>query len=200
MFWLLLLLFLNLHSVLELGSGAGIVGMLVSRLNHPHDPPSCVAMTDGDDRALDLLLENLQMEVNHCPDHSLVRATTLRWGEKEHFRKFDDWCCQMWPKQFSFEEKHVEFEVILAGDVLYKSELPPLFFQTVQKYLSSSPEAFMLLCHVPRSTVDQETVIQAAQTAGFDIESMSIELSDIPPECPMEDASRARIYKITRPS
>ena len=37
-----------MHRILELGSGTGLVGMLVSKLG----PPSCVALTDGDEQTM----------------------------------------------------------------------------------------------------------------------------------------------------
>jgi predicted nicotinamide N-methyase len=178
----LLLLLLLLCRILELGSGTGLVGILASKLG----PPACVALTDGDEQAMTLLEENLANPFN-AVDSSIAKSRFLCWGKDVH--TFTEWCQQSWPSD------HHTFDIIVAGDVMYKKELPMLFFQTVDNLLSQ--EGVLWLCHVPRSTVNHLVVMQAAEDGGFQIQAQdtsSMEVAD----CPDEDLNRAVVYRITR--
>jgi hypothetical protein len=128
------------------------------------------------------------------------------------------------------------------GDVLYKPDLPRIFFDTVRQLLlrrrqqkerldqpddddddsqqPSSSDAsgrsssnsgdgigILWLCHVPRSTVTHELVVQAAHQGGFTIKK-TISLDDnsvgsssklLGDTCPMEDVTRARVYRMVLP-
>jgi hypothetical protein len=200
-----------LDRILELGSGTGILGMTVSKFGHP----ACVVLTDGDEKAVSLLQDNLDDPFNSI-NSGKVKARLLRWGY-DQVTDFTDWCrkaydgnennnnnssaCAVWKEQDT-----VQMDCIVAGDVMYKSELPPLFFATVDALLASSSESTessstggtLWLCHVPRATVTHEVVMSAARDAGFAVET--IDLATIPPVegCPLEDSSRAKVYRITR--
>lgn len=170
------------HRVLELGSGTGLVGMVASKLGNP----TCVVLTDGDSVALNLLQQNLENPYNAI-DKNTTKATLLRWGS--HVDEFGKWCRQ------TFASDTNKFDVILAGDVMYKYELPKLFFETVHSLLSET--GTLLLCHVPRALVTHDVVRAAAQECGFDIEEF--DSSDIRVEnCPMHDRERAIVYKVLR--
>jgi hypothetical protein len=207
----------NLDRILELGSGTGILGMTVSKLG---GHPTCVVLTDGDEKAVSLLRDNLADPFNSI-DSDKVKPRLLRWGY-DHVTEFTDWCrqafngkdnnnsssaCALRKEQVWKEEDTVKMDCIIAGDVMYKSELPSLFFATVDALLvskgdseSSSPTGggTLWLCHVPRATVTHEVVILAARDAGFAVET--VDLTTIPPVegCPLEDSSRAKVYRITR--
>ncbi|CAN0045515.1 unnamed protein product [Ectocarpus fasciculatus] len=67
-------------SVLELGAGTGIVGMLAAKLG-----AQTLILTDGDDKCVAMAQKNIQE--NEVPfDQALV--TALRWGEEESTTKF----------------------------------------------------------------------------------------------------------------
>ncbi|CAN0118488.1 unnamed protein product [Ectocarpus sp. 12 AP-2014] len=67
-------------SVLELGAGTGIVGMLAAKLG-----AQTLVLTDGDDKCVAMAQKNIQD--NDVPfDQALV--TALRWGEEESTTKF----------------------------------------------------------------------------------------------------------------
>jgi hypothetical protein len=87
----------------------------------------------------------------------------------------------------------------------YKEELPALFFESVGRLLA--PGGQLLLCHVPRANVTHEVVVSAAERQGFAVERVDKftwgeeggEGEDtLPDGCPMEDAARARIYRVMR--
>lgn len=166
--------------ILELGSGTGLVGMVVSKLGRPQS----VVLTDGDPEAMDLLQQNLNNPHNQI-DAGLVRAELLRWGETASSSQ----------PSLSPEER---FDFILAGDVMYKKELPSLFFQTVHERLTHN--GTLWLCHVPRSSVTQQVVLDAAENSGFQIQKCN------PPQIPPavqeaivgDDLERACLYRITQ--
>lgn len=252
--------------ILELGTGTGLVGMLVSKLMTdgggvhdvvddddeagssttattpvPTTSNSIMVLTDGDEEAMRLLQQNLADPYNKI-DSGRVKATFLRWNEQ--LDEFDDWCRRSSvggssttsttaDAAASTAKSHrsddldddtattadVEFDIILAGDVMYKQELPMLFFQTVQRYLNKKGGA-LWLCHVPRATVTHQVVIDAAAVAGFSmvpiLTGASLVFEDHPgiakqdddwldteqrhtiQDCPREDLDRAVVYQITR--
>lgn len=171
--------------ILELGSGTGLVGMLASKLG----PPACVALTDGDDQAMALLAENVQNPFN-CIDSSVAKSKFLWWSEE--IAAFREWCQQSWPIEFA---DNVTFDIIVAGDVMYKTNLPKIFFETVDTLLSET--GVLWLCHVPRSTVTHSVVVQAAKDCGFQVQSHMTETMDVA-DCPKGDIVRAVIYRVTR--
>ena len=154
--------------------------------------PTCLALTDGDDKAVELLVENLKSNQLVDDESSNVQATNMIW-QQERSNEFDDWCILNWGCVWSNPDEKVVFDVIIAGDVLYKQELPVLFFATAKTYLCST--GTMFLCHVPRANVTHELVIEAAKQAGFVIEPVDTERFQIQ-GCPMDDLTRARIYRL----
>ena len=182
--------------ILELGSGTGLVGITVSKLLDDADHKSLVVLTDGDEEAMHLLNRNLSDPFNNI-NSNRVKATLLRWNEQ--FEIFDHWCLQQIPADLNYDGDHssnVDFDIILAGDVMYKKELPQLFFETAKRYMTI-PDGVLWLCHVPRATVSHQTVISAAQAAGLSI--VAVDTDDLVIEnCPLEDLSRAVVYKISR--
>ena len=113
--------------VLELGRGTGLLGMLASHLN-----AKMVALTDGDPIAVHNLQQNLSNSVNSI-DTSNVKACALLWGEQPIRERegndddqlndsdFECWCRQNFFESWKRDEE-VKFDVILAGDVMYKTD------------------------------------------------------------------------------
>jgi hypothetical protein len=116
-------------------------------------------------------------------------------------------------------------EQTTTGDVLYKPELPRIFFDTVRQLLlrrrqdqqndndsgTSGSDGILWLCHVPRSTVTHELVLQAAHQAGFAVErTISLDSLNqtttttttgniktlLGSSCPLEDMARARVHRM----
>ena len=212
--------------ILELGSGTGILGMALHKLV---PDASVVALTDGDSQALDLLQRNLEEPTNHM-DPRRVKAKLLQWGVDHHpgldttnrsinhndddddddddaetsdntLKSFQQWARASWPHVFASDPRH--FDWIVAGDVLYKAQLPQLFFETVRALLRPGTGT-LLLCHVPRAAVTQAVVQEAAHSAGMDVVSSyepnhHTRIMDVAAHhCPIEDVSRACIYRMQR--
>lgn len=196
-----------------MGSGTGILGMTVHKLL----PHAIVVLTDGDAEALDLLRRNLDEPSNHI-NSDQVKARLLRWGVGGNndddgteanrieggISSFGLWCEQSWPNDFAANATC--FDSIVAGDVLYKLELPALFFETVYKLLNPAGGT-LLLCHIPRAAVSQDIVHAAALSAGFhvvqvwtaqDLQQRHTQTEHeewiVGEHCPVEDFSRVCIY------
>ena len=148
-------------------------------------------MTDGDVDALKLLHENIKN--NNIPS-CITDATKLYWGNEEGYTTFNNWGTKKWTTLW--EENNCIFDIIIAGDVMYKSELPLLFFQTVKRFLS--PTGCLFLCHVPRATVTHDIIIDTATSEGFCLDTVFVtDLENIERnDCPLDDFQRAVLYRI----
>ena len=183
--------------ILELGSGTGILGMAISKICSKYLPAALV-LTDGDETAVDLLKANLANPVNRI--NASVRATQLLWGviDRNSIRcpEFFDWCRANF-SGWSNDGTTVVFDAIFAGDVLYKAELPKLFFETAFALLSKNDGSSLWLCHIPRHGVSHEMVVEAAMKSGFSIGN-PIDMSFVSAVrgCPVEDIQRAIIHRM----
>jgi Lysine methyltransferase len=181
--------------ILELGSGTGVLGMAVSKMCHSLYPPACVVLTDGDATAIDLLRSSLLDPANQI-DSSIVQAALLKWGtgsDGNAESSFVQWChsgFNVW-----HETDDVVFDCIMAGDVLYKSNLPTIFFATARALLFKSRRSCLWLCHIPRHGVTQEQVVQVAESTGFAVEVVDPPINSVR-GCPLDDLSRAVLYRM----
>ncbi|XP_002961392.2 protein-lysine methyltransferase METTL21C [Selaginella moellendorffii] len=123
-------------SVLELGSGPGLVGLVAARLGAAR-----VLLTDLP-QAIPNLAYNAQR--NFPGDGgAVIEARTLRWGVEEDVAQLaQDW----------------SFDLIVASDVVYYDYLFQPLLQTLKWLLSSSPPQErppkVLLAHIRRWTKD----------------------------------------------
>jgi len=197
------------RKILELGCGVGVVSVTAARLagRAGVEGGPVVACTDGDKKTVGLMTKNLAL------NGVSAMAGQLLWGDADP--SFDGLCRSTWPAAFGANAVPA-FDFILAGDVLYKSHLPALFFETVRRYLA--PGGMLALCHVPRNGVEHDMVVRAISEAGLEMKEgdaagkygglfagHGVEKSggcfsgtELPEECPIEDAVRARIYIVRR--
>ncbi|KAG7393046.1 hypothetical protein PHYBOEH_006208 [Phytophthora boehmeriae] len=171
--------------VLELGAGTGICSIVASKLG----ANKCLA-TDGDEEVVELLQKNVK--VNGA--ESVVTARSLFWGDEPSAQTL----------LTEFPGAFTDVDIVLAGDVLYKSELLPLLFATVARVLKvkGGGRAFVL-CHIPRADVTHDLVQKQIVDSGLQFEEVELPAEDIADaaaeleECPEEDVKRARLYYIT---
>lgn len=180
--------------MLELGSGTGILGLAIGRISRP----ACAILSDGDPKAVDLLHQNLRTN-QESAEFTKFRAIHLLWGSEESQAAFVQNCklctTDVWD---SSESESVRFDCIVAGDVLYKQELPKLFFATARSLLSET--GTLWLCHIPRANVTHEVVVTAATAAGWQVTQVSTDGMRIGHGCPLDDVQRARIYQLSLPT
>lgn len=195
-----------------MGCGTGILGMTISKVLIQRccvlQQHAIVVLTDGDERAMALVQKNIENPDNQI-DTTVVGCHLLKWGSdyRDHFghnyNAFETWCRNrsgwkhLWEEKKSSQEPiRFQFDCIVAGDVLYKKELPQLFFQKAHALLAKENEGVLWLCHIPRAGVTHEIVIAEANRAGFQVEQVSF--NKVRTESfPAEDISCARIYHMT---
>ncbi|GMI05381.1 hypothetical protein TrLO_g7656 [Triparma laevis f. longispina] len=177
--------------VLELGAGTGIVGLSLAKKN------ACklICFTDGDEEALMLLKENASMNKVDISANAVSGVPpAYLWGDDdERISALEEWSRNHWSDGWGVDDKF-GFDSILAGDVLYKEGLPELFFGSVNRLLTMN--GVLMLCHVPRAEVTHERVEAAATAANLDFEE--VPPLSLPKTAKMEDAVRAKIYRITK--
>ena len=97
------------------------------------------------------------------------------------------------------------FDVVLAGDVLYKRELVDPFLAAVDAALA--PHGTALLCHLPRAGVSHDVVAAAIAATGAlraDCRRVVLGAAELAAvatfgdDCTAEDAANARFYEIAR--
>ncbi|KEP53428.1 putative methyltransferase [Rhizoctonia solani 123E] len=109
--------------VLELGSGVGLLGLLVATLQQLARPAdvkqtSCIYMTDVDDDVLARCTSNVRLPCNMLADSPNVHVRALDWEDSVNV----DRQMFMWSLL-----KEIDADVILAADVVYDlSIIPPL--------------------------------------------------------------------------
>eukprot|EP00123_Amoebidium_parasiticum_P001561 comp12680_c0_seq1/m.7772 comp12680_c0_seq1/g.7772 ORF comp12680_c0_seq1/g.7772 comp12680_c0_seq1/m.7772 type:complete len:250 (-) comp12680_c0_seq1:15-764(-) len=142
--------------VLELGSGAGVCGLLASTLCGARE----VVLTDYKDTVLDLLKTNTQQFPS--PPASPMQVQNLTWGEDVDI----------------FVSKYGRFEVLLGADVIYwPAAIVPLL-DTAQALLEPTADACFYLGYCDRAAATTCSLMSEAKTRGFDV-------TEIPTDDPM---------------
>ena len=173
-------------TVVELGAGTGVLGMLCKRLGAGR-----VLLTDNDARSLrhmrqDCARNNVEAEV-----------VALDWFSPNVGALLPP------PPGTAAAGTTVPPLLVVAGDVLYKQCLLEPFMATARAILAAQvegAEAQMLLCHVPRAGVQHEDVQAAACAAGLATAAVERQLwlrGSCLEYCPAEDTDRAVVYRVT---
>lgn len=197
--------------VIELGAGTGVAGMICAKLGAGH-----VCLTDHDQRSLD------HMQID-CADNNITATSVARfdWFNPD-YNLFTETMTMLAATQ-QVEAGSVSVRLV-AGDVIYKSQLIEPFFAVVKellvRYSSSSSSdrdkdcgngsaeytASLLLCHIPRAGVSHEVVQAEVARIGL---TLTVLHQGGGAACwtgglvtrysPEEDYSRAKLYLITLP-
>ncbi|KAH0712702.1 hypothetical protein KY290_008283 [Solanum tuberosum] len=125
-------------SVIELGSGVGITGVLCSRFCRG------VVMTDHNDEVLKILKKNIKLQ--ECSDDSMccteLKAEKLEWGRSDQLN------CIL--------QEHPEgFDLVLGADIYILQANVPLLFDTVELLLRDRDQkkCKFILAYVSRAKV-----------------------------------------------
>ncbi|KAL0586285.1 hypothetical protein ABG067_004134 [Albugo candida] len=144
--------FLKDKTVLELGAGVGLSGLVAS---HFADK---VYLTDGSEVVLDLLEKNVGISgrSNNCT------VSILRWGDHDSIQAFE-------------QQKSSGVDVLIGADVVcWPSYIQPLL-ETVKYFLlkSSAPFQSKFLCgFVCRAKSIEDSLFQQAQATGLAFEEV----------------------------
>lgn len=125
-------------TVLELGAGAGLVGLLSGKLN-----ASKVTITDSSEDSLELLRRNVEQ---NFPEDNRVTVASLDWHQRSPHRD--------------------EYNIIVASDVIYFHELVEPLFRTVLEHFQRKQGQF-LLCFSSKGKELNGYVLEVASMLGF---------------------------------
>mmetsp|Transcript_31336 Transcript_31336/g.86140 ORF Transcript_31336/g.86140 Transcript_31336/m.86140 type:complete len:217 (+) Transcript_31336:128-778(+) len=109
-------------SVLELGSGCGLVGLVVAHF------ADRVTLSDGDEAELPLLQRNVEL---YSPPGCQVRASLLDWGSDENQELFD---------------------VVIGQEVAYLPACVPLLAKAIKRCLHPEGHAYIGNKHYATNT------------------------------------------------
>lgn len=142
-------------SVLELGAGSGLAGLVAANLL---DDPSKVMLTDNNELVLDLLRRNV--DANFCHRTETPRCEHLSWGVEE---------------VDAFIGRHGTYDVILGADVVFWPSAVPLLIQTVHRLLTKQPTAKFFLSYINRSRYTTKLLQTVADKSGLQLERIELE-------------------------
>uniref|UniRef100_A0AAV1U385 Uncharacterized protein n=1 Tax=Peronospora matthiolae TaxID=2874970 RepID=A0AAV1U385_9STRA len=137
-------------SVIELGSGLGLIGILASYLTDQQ-----VVITDGDDDTIELLVANCQL--NKVEER--VQCRKLLWG-------------------VDLDHVNDKFDIVLGADVIYEQEHVVSLFETAKHLLkpgrcsvdgNCKAASEFLLAYTKRN-VSIDYVLETAKSFGFEWE------------------------------
>ncbi|KAM0811700.1 putative Methyltransferase-domain-containing protein [Seiridium cardinale] len=117
--------------VLELGAGTGFLGILCRK----HLDARQVTATDGDEKVVDEMRENL--ELNGLKEDDAIAARKLWWGKE----LLGDWqgC-----------EHGSGFDTVIGADIIYQKEATQALVEALRALLDLQPRARMLLSNALR--------------------------------------------------
>ncbi|XP_007015235.2 PREDICTED: protein N-lysine methyltransferase METTL21A isoform X1 [Theobroma cacao] len=139
-------------SMIELGSGVGITGMLCSRFCHQ------ILLTDHNDEVLKILRRNIELNTSSenpscC---AALEAEKLEWGNSDHINSI-------------LHKYPGGFDLILGADICFQQSSVPLLFDTVEQLLRNrgSGHCKFILAYVSRAKMMDSMVITEATRHGM---------------------------------
>jgi predicted nicotinamide N-methyase len=177
------------YSILELGAGLGVCGILTAKLIMAHQlssspsssstatatavPTTSICLTDGDTQALALLRENVKRNGCTRSTTATTTATTttvrqLLWG-RENAQQFATTpaiapCGKGQP---------LSYEIILASDIIYAPQVLVPLWETIQVLLAQGG-TFILAFAKRKVPVQVQDVLRTAKEYGFDYSSTNL--------------------------
>ena len=139
-------------TVLELGAGLGLCGILAGMLQ-----AKVVCMTDGDSESLKGMRDNVNRNISHESDIT-VMCRQLRWGINV--------------EEFKLHIGEVignggEFQIIMGSDIIYVESILDPLFSTVDQLLTMDASGLFILAYARRN-VKIDLVLSTAEKFGFD--------------------------------
>lgn len=139
-------------SVIELGSGVGITGMLCSRFCRQ------ILLTDHNEEVLKILRRNIELNVSSenpscC---AALEAEKLEWGNSDQINRI-------------LHKYPGGFELILGADICFQQSSVPLLFDTVEQLLKNRGlgHCKFILAYVSRAKMMDLMVISEATRHGM---------------------------------
>eukprot|EP00252_Welwitschia_mirabilis_P010010 TRINITY_DN23032_c0_g1_i1.p1 TRINITY_DN23032_c0_g1~~TRINITY_DN23032_c0_g1_i1.p1 ORF type:complete len:249 (+),score=47.44 TRINITY_DN23032_c0_g1_i1:81-827(+) len=143
--------FLSGKSVIELGSGVGVTGLLCSRFCKE------VVMTDCSEVVLKVLQRNINMLITSENTRTGIRAEKLEWGNEDQLMKI----LKLFPTGFDF---------VIGADICFQQSSIPLLFDTVTRLLQyNDKHCKFVLAYVSRAKSIDMTLVNEAKNHGLQI-------------------------------
>mmetsp|Transcript_13564 Transcript_13564/g.29459 ORF Transcript_13564/g.29459 Transcript_13564/m.29459 type:complete len:243 (+) Transcript_13564:162-890(+) len=136
-------------SVLELGAGVGLCGILAQKIG-----ASTVILTDGDTDTLSQMRSNVARNIDAKQKSRNITCQQLIWG-----RKLDEFYRQWAPNDRGFD-------VVMGSDIVYIEDMVEQLFETVSRLLSTESSSVFLLSFARRN-VSIDLVLSCAEKYGF---------------------------------
>jgi len=136
-------------SVIELGSGIGITGILCSRFCKR------VVLTDHNDEVLEIIKKNIESQSCSENAHAVLTAEKLEWGNSDHIS--------------SIIEKHPGgFDVVLGADICFQQSSISCLFDSVERIIrTQTGNCRFILAYVSRAKVMDGLVLKEAEKHGM---------------------------------
>ncbi|XP_020107670.1 protein N-lysine methyltransferase METTL21A [Ananas comosus] len=154
--------FLSLHaeilegrSVIELGSGVGITGILCSRLCRE------VVLTDHNEEVLEIIKKNIELQSSlGNPGSTGLKAEKLEWGNVDQISQI--------------LERHPRgFDLILGADICFQQSSVPPLFDTVEKLLrTQGSKCRFILAYISRAKNMDTVIVDEAVQRGMRIDEV----------------------------
>lgn len=139
-------------SIIELGSGIGITGILCSKFCHE------IVLTDHNDEVLDIIKKNMELvSLSSCENSAILSAEKLEWGNCNQIREII--------------EKHSSgFDLILGADICFQQSSVPLLFSTVAKLFEiQGGKCKFILAYVSRAKIMDTIVLNECAKHGMKV-------------------------------
>uniref|UniRef100_I1QCL1 Uncharacterized protein n=1 Tax=Oryza glaberrima TaxID=4538 RepID=I1QCL1_ORYGL len=153
------------HSIIELGSGVGITGILCSRFCKE------VVLTDHNDEVLEIIKKNIEMQSCSGNANAVLTAEKLEWGNYVHIS--------------NIIEKHPSgFDLILGADIYillsyfalaesFQQSSISCLFDTVERLLRiQASKCRFILAYVSRAKVMDVLVLKEAEKHGMHVKEV----------------------------
>ncbi|KAM7528581.1 hypothetical protein LguiB_031991 [Lonicera macranthoides] len=147
------------HSIIELGSGVGVTGILCSRFCHE------IVLTDHNEEVLKILRKNIELHKSSSANSTCAGLTAekLEWGNSDHLDHI--------------LQGHVGgFDLVLGADIyiLLQSSIP-LLFNTAEKLLRvrGKGQCKFILAYVSRVKIMDIMVTSEATEHGLQINEIT---------------------------
>lgn len=145
----------NGYSVIELGSGIGITGILCSHFCKE------VVLTDHNDEVLEIINKNIELQSCSENAHAVLTSEKLEWGNSDHLS--------------SIIEKHPGgFDLVLGADICFQQSSISCLFDTVERIVRiKAGKCRFILAYVSRTKVMDALVLKEAEKHGMRVEEVN---------------------------
>ncbi|CAN1250161.1 Protein N-lysine methyltransferase METTL21A [Linum perenne] len=144
-------------SVLELGSGIGVTGILCSRFCRR------AVLTDHNDEVIKILKKNIDIQSSsENPDCCAeLLAEKLEWGNSDQVNQI-------------LQRSHGGFDLILGADICFQQSSISLLFETVEQLLRfQSGKCRFILGYVSRVKIMDSLVLKEATQRGLKVHEVA---------------------------